>query len=204
MAYGSAAKQQLSHSYSSLSQTSGTTVTSHSSPLPMASATPLNPAQPEPTQRLNDKADRLITYVRTTWQDCRPWSEFYSTRLISLPTFAALSDRFSMNVHVYRANYQVVASFWLLCVLLRSILSFIAAAILFLCLESWAFRKAAKNSNFLLPADKVVILFAALLIIWMTDIGSYTVTSIFISAVSISIHAIVHQPGAVDTDVATV
>lgn len=158
----------------------------------------------DPHASISNATERVISYAQTTWRQCRPWKQFYSTRALSIPPFAALSDRVSVNLHVYRANYQVIIATWLVCILLRSIPSFLLAAVIFFAIERYAARRMLKNNNVLPARDKLVIALIVLLVIWLTDIGSFAVSALALSAITVSIHAAFHETDAVETEIATV
>lgn len=147
---------------------------------------------------------RVVSYARQTWDECRSWKEFYSTRAVSRPQFDGLSDRFATNLHVYRANYQVIAAFWLVIVLLGSIYTLVLAALGFWLLEMWCTRKASQNGNQLQHKHKVIAAFLALIVIWVTAIGSSTVQSLILTAISVGVHATCHEPDSIETEIATV
>lgn len=61
-----------------------------------------------------------------------------------------------------------------------------------------------KNNNVLPARDKLVIALIVLLVIWLTDIGSFAVSALALSAITVSIHAAFHETDAVETEIATV
>lgn len=148
--------------------------------------------------------DRVVDYARNTWCECRPWSEFYSTAAISMPPFATLSDRFSTNLHLYRANYQVLATFWLAVFFIGSIPSFLIAIVLFFLLARLCTRRALRNGGKLSHRDTVLAAFAALIIIWITGIAEHALVSLAVSALFIAAHAALHEPSTVETEITTV
>lgn len=148
--------------------------------------------------------DHVVSLARKCWADCRPWTEFHSTRTISVPQFAALSDRISSNLHYYRANYFVVAAFWLAFNFLFNIPRFLMAAVLFILLQRWAASRAAKNAGALSHRNMLITAFISLVIIWITDIGSTVIFSLVISAIYTTVHAALHVPDPVETEIATV
>ncbi|CAN8061539.1 unnamed protein product [Agarophyton chilense] len=197
MSYGSAADEERSLAYAE-SKPMPSADASKSRATAAASDVQLNNVGEAP-QHLSPTADRLVTCGRNTWRDCRPWPEFYSTRALSVPQFAALSERVAKNLHVYRANYTVLVAFWFVLMLLGSIPSVIIAALLFFAVERWAARR-----NGLSPRDKVVVAFLVLLVIWLTDIGRYAITSLLFSCLSVALHATFHETDVVETEIATV
>lgn len=212
MAYGSPADEERILTYAAPKEMSGATVAqSQSLPAPMGSSSqpmisssaPSDPSSHTP-QVTAISTDRFLSYAKQTWQETRPWNQFYSTRAIALPQFSALSDRFSTNLHIYRANYQVIAAFWLAFVLLGSIPSLLLAGGLFLLLERWCTWRANKNNSTLQKHEIFVAAVASLIIIWITDVGTFVVHSLIFSTLSISIHAALHEPEAVETEIATV
>lgn len=161
------------------------------------------PPQPSNSEEVpsSTTASHVVSYARKTWCECRPWTEFYSTKSLSRPQFAALSDRFATNLHIYRGNYQIIAAFWLLFFLLGTIQTLLLAGILFFCLEKWCSRVASRNDNTLPQKHKVFAIIAALIIIWITGIGRYTVISLFFSSISVAVHAAFHEPDSIETEI---
>lgn len=222
MGYGSAAEEErmLSYSPKEIMTTSAPVASSTSLPASLgagSTSTPpsgVNPTDPAVVARSPSPSpmgvmgpastSRFVSYARQTWDECRPWKEFYSTRAVSRPPFNALSDRFATNLHVYRANYQVIAAFWFVIVLLGSVYSLLLAGLGFWMLEMWCTRKASQNGNQLQHKHKVMAVFLALVIIWVTAIGSFTVQSLILTAVSVGVHATFHEPDSIETEIATV
>ena len=152
----------------------------------------------------NAAAERVTSYAQQVWADCRPWSEFYSTAAINLPPFQSLSDRVSTNVHLYRANYQILAAFWLGIFVLVAIPSFLIAIIAFALLDRWAARLAARNGGKLPHRDMVILSLVALAIVWVTGIAQHVLTSLALSSISIVAHAALHEPATIETEIANV
>lgn len=148
--------------------------------------------------------DRMRSYAVSTWADCRPWAEFYSTAAISVPSFAHLSDRVSTNLNLYKSNYQVIAVCWLALLFLFSIPNFLLAILLLVLLDRWTARAATKNGGKLAHKDMVIIGFAFLIIIWVTGIARNVLTSLGLSFLSIIGHASLHEPVVIETEIANV
>lgn len=149
-------------------------------------------------------SDAVLAYVKATWADCRPWTEFYSTRDLSVPQFAAVSERVSSNVHVFRANYQVLAAAWLAVSVLFCIPSFLVASLCFFLMERWASRRASRNSGSLAHKDRILLAFTTLLVIWITGIGAVIVISLSLTAFTVTLHTALHTPDVEETEIATV
>lgn len=148
--------------------------------------------------------ERALAYSRHTWSNCRPWTEFYSLRALSLPTFEGLSERFSTNLHLYRANYQVLAAIWLIMSLLSSFSSFLFAAIFLVLVARWCSHQASNNGNVLSHRDMVIASFACLIFVWLTGFARQLVTFVVFSCLSIAIHASVHDPSVFETEIGSV
>lgn len=140
----------------------------------------------------NEKADLLVNFAKATWADCKPWSEFYSTRAIAVPKFANASDRVLSNLSTFRANYMVVAALWLCLAMLTGIPKFLITMLLFVILEKWASRRAQKNGGVLSERDRVIIGATALLIVWMTHIVRDILISLCLTAISVGLHTLLH------------
>lgn len=210
MVYGSATEEERMLSYSPkeiMNPVPSNTSTTSKPTAPNPPYTNQAPADQTPQPSNSDDilssttASRAVSYAKKTWHECRPWTEFYSTKALSRPQFAALSDRFATNLHTYRANYQVITAFWLLFFLLGTIHTLLLAGILFFCLEKWCSRVASRNGNTLQQKHKVFAIVAALVIIWVTGIGKYTVISLFFTAISIAVHAAFHEPDYIETEI---
>lgn len=213
MSYGSAADDERMLSYAAPKEAANTTSTSHqtsthtSVPMPSSASPVPPPTNSEPVSIIglpSATTDRVSAYARTTWEECRPWNEFYSTAAISIPPFSILSDRFSTNLHMYRANYQVLAVFWLLIFFVGSIPSFLLAALLFFLLERWCWCQALKNGNKLSHRDTVITGFAALIVVWITGMAEQALLSLGLSSLFIAAHAALHEPATIETEIATV
>ncbi len=163
-------------------------------PRPVAStAVPLpNPLEGSATPFSAERADLVVKFFRATWEGCQPWSEFYSTRAFSKPSFHALSDRVRANILTYRNNYIIVASLWLSLAVLAGIPTFLLTAILFFALEKWATHRANKNEGVLSHNDRIVCLVLALVIIWFTKIYSFLIIPLFLTGVSVAAHSAFH------------
>lgn len=142
----------------------------------------------------SSSAFRFVSYARQTWAERRPWSEFYSTRALSRPQFADLSERFGTNLHIYRANYQIIAAFWLFVLLLGHMFTLVMTAVLSLILERGSTFLAAKHGGSLPPKFKIIVAILVLLIIWVTDIGKFVIWSLSLTGVSVALHATFHVP----------
>ncbi|KAI0565881.1 PRA1 protein [Gracilaria domingensis] len=197
MSYGSAADEERTLAYAETKQMPAASA-SKSRPTAAVSDVQLNHVG-ESSPTFSVTTDRLVNYARNIWRECRPWNEFYSTRALSMPQFAALSERVAKNLHVYRANYMVIVAFYCAIMLLRSIPSVIVAALLYLAVERWSARR-----NGLSPRDKILVAFMVLLVIWLTDIGNYVITSLMLSSISVALHATFHETDVVETEIATV
>lgn len=149
-------------------------------------------------------AEHMTSYVRQTWTDCRPWTEFYSTAAINLPPFDSLSERMSTNLHLYRNNYQVVAAVWLGLFVVSAIPSFLLAVAAFFLLDKWAARLAGRNNGKLPHRDMVVLGLVALAIVWLTGIAQHVLSSLALSSVSVLAHAALHEPVTIETEIPNV
>lgn len=148
--------------------------------------------------------NRVLGYARQTWDERRPWREFYSTRTLSVPRFADLSDRFAANLHVYRANYQIIAAAWLVLLLLGSLQSLLLGALGFFGIERITARKAEKNGGVLPHKFKVIAAFGGLGVVWLSGLGDYVVRWAVATALTVSAHASFHEPQTDETEIATV
>lgn len=148
--------------------------------------------------------DRIVAYSRQTWGNCRPWSEFYSPRGLSIPAFESLSERFSTNLHLYRANYQVLAAIWLVICFLLSFNSFLLATIFLILAARWCSHRASINGNVLPHRDMVIVSFACLIFLWLSGFAKQLVTFVVFSCIYIAIHASIHDSSVFETEIATV
>lgn len=185
MAQGMNTDEERILAYAGTKQGGATTIP----PLPQTSTDPTA----SPTQATTP-ADHSLAYMRQTWMGARPWAQFYSTRAISLPAFASLSDRVATNLRIFRANYQVVAAVWLCIVMLLCIPSFLLAAALFVMLDRWRAWRTSITGGVLIHRDAIIGVFAALVVVWVSGIGGHVVVSLAFSAISVIVHAALHEP----------
>lgn len=174
---------------------------SQTQPLPIT--TPPQHTQPIDNS-ITATSERAINYLKTTWNECRPWQEFYSTRHISLPKFSSLSDRFATNLHLYAPNYQFVAAFWLAFVLLGFIPNVLVGAALLFLLQRWCTWRASKTNYTLQHKDQIIAGLVTLTVLWLTGLAMFALASLAFSAISVSLHASLHEPNNVETEIATV
>lgn len=215
MNYGSAPDDEKILSYSggpsTTSKASSTTLFSNGSKHTNI-ATPSPPASQHirsdnPFSIINSPSTttgRILDYFRHTWNARRPWLEFYSTSALSIPPFPLLSDRFSTNLHLYRANYQVIAAFWLVIAFLGAIQSFVITAMLLFIIERWCLYQSMRNGNVLSNRDLGIAVFSILIVIWLTGFAKHLVVSLAFSSISIAIHAALHDPTRFETEIANV
>lgn len=209
MSYGNAADEErlLSHTrrrkemMQSTSQVQSLPSSSNISP---QSGVSLSTAPSTTTPNSFLSYERVASYAQQTWQECRQWKEFFSTRALSVPQFVALSDRLSTNLYHYRANYQVIIAFWLSIILLTTLTDFLLTCILFFILERYCSRQANKNGGQLQNRDILITVFVSLFIIWITGIGIHIAIALCLSTISVGIHATFHTPDFIETEIATV
>lgn len=162
---------------------------------------PSSSTAPTPSSTITARAQ---SYAVRTWATCRPWADFYSTSAISLPNFHALSDRMAANLAIYASNYHVVSAFWLALFFLFSIPTFLLALLFFFLLDRWAAKIAAKHGGKLSHKTVVFLVFASLVVVWVTGIAQQVISSLAFSFCSVLAHAALHEPVVIETEIANV
>lgn len=130
----------------------------------------------------------LVAFARSTWASCRPWPDFFSTRLLQLPSFSSLSDRVFSNLHIFRHNYIVVAAAWAGVSVLSSVPSVLIAGGCGILLSRMATRRAAKNGGVLADKDRMKIGALSLLAVWVSGIYNVLAGALFWAGVSVGAH----------------
>ena len=168
---------------------------------PVAAPPAAAPSSPSEQPSAPWYEDALLR-LRVTYADARPWAEFYSTRNLSLPPFSSLSDRVSANLHVYRANYLIIAAFWLCVVVLGAIPQFLILAAVVFGGVRWGARLQQKGG--VKPRHYFVGALVVLITVWLTNVGNSIVLALGLSAVAVGVHAALHVPQEIETEIATV
>lgn len=189
MAYGAAADDENLLGYSASKPPAPV---SESVAVPLAPPVP-NPLAGEAAPFSAERADLIVSFLRASWEGCRPWGDFYSTRVFNRPAFDALSDRVRTNLAAFQNNYIIVATGWLALAVLARIPTFLLAGMLFFLLDKGATYRAAKNEGVLSHEDRIVVSVLGLVIVWFTGIFWHVWLSLFCPGVFVLAHAACHR-----------
>lgn len=168
-------------------------------PSPPPAAAPPTPPAPSSAPRTPSAvqtqahANIAVAFAQRTWDGCRSWQDFFSTRAISFPSFSSLSDRIGSNLTFFRENYLVVAAGWVGVSVLSSIPSVLIAGGFGFLLSKMATRRAAKNGGTLTDRDRIKIGVLSLLTIWVSGIYHVMSGALFWAGVSVGLHSALHR-----------
>lgn len=167
---------------------------------PTAAARPLSTSASAPAGYVVEDSspvvapvDMVVERARASVRDARPWREFFDARQISIPNFADITDRVEKNLRAFRGNYEITAACWFAVGVVLMFGEFLIAGLLLLLVERWV-RSKLRADNTLDNSHKAVVLGLVLFIIWITGVGEALVGYLFCAVLSVSAHAILHNP----------